>query len=140
MEAVKNTPNGPPSQIPFSRKKSTEIKHSSPAHLQHDYERRNKEIDEQGRSTPPTLSQAAGELDESDEGRVNMEEQTGEDQFIQTDDARFDQSTNPEDEIEAFDWQNLDARYHDAIDQCREKESMLLQDFGDLNQVSPSGL
>ncbi|CAC9886173.1 unnamed protein product [Aureobasidium pullulans] len=50
------------------------------------------------------------------------------------DDSDHEDSFDPKDEINPFDWQDLEARYLSAMAECKAKEDVHLEEFESLSQ------
>lgn len=51
-----------------------------------------------------------------------------------------DEASDPSEQIDPFDWEGLQAQYHDAIAQVQGEEAGLMEEWGQLMEVCPVSL
>lgn len=78
---------------------------------------------------PPSAQQPQGDADASTETE-------GEDEDEDEEESEEDESdSDPSERMTNFDWENLNERYHDAINQCQSHETELMQEWDSLMNV-----
>lgn len=78
---------------------------------------------------------SAQRVEEKGKGRAPLSPNSENDENAGDDADDVDDESDPAEEIAAFDWDGLEARYHDAMKQCQDQEAELSQEFVHLMQV-----